>query len=160
MLAFTTDHIILVACGAMGALEKRKMLVCVDKDEHGVLGKMKDPSLLARLNSHLEHSSDPSSLLNKTEMFPILVDSGCLVSTSPDEADFEHLVDLKEPVTLEGTGSEVKVTQGGLACCKVLDEKGNVVVLKTFAYLNKHIGFRSLSPQSFFAKQKPEQELF
>ena len=63
----------------MGVLDTKKMLVCADKDERGVLGKLKDPSLLARLNTYLEHSSDPSSLLNKTEMFPVLVDSGCSV---------------------------------------------------------------------------------
>ena len=79
-----------------------------------------------------------------------IMDSGCGCSCSPFEEDFEFLQDLPKPVTLQGVTGDQTCTKGGMIRLQCLNDKGEIVVIRTSAYFNPHQKVRLFSPQCHF----------
>ena len=82
--------------------------------------------------------------------FPYIVDTGCACSCSPAKEDFETLDKLKTPITLKGVTGDQQCTHGGMLKLQCINEKGDVVTLRTPAYHNPHQTVRLFSPQCHF----------
>ena len=97
----------------------------------------------------MDYVPDVQSVLKSNHMFEILMDSGCSITATPCKRDFVELKHLRIPVTLNGVGGNHHVTQGGTVRYEVFNNKGQVVVLQTYAYFDPKLHLRLFSPQSF-----------
>ena len=84
------------------------------------------------------------ALLSNTHTF--IVDSGCSCSCSPHKEDFENLTKLDKPITLHGVTGETTCTEGGTLKLQTINEKGNVVTIRTPGYYNPNQTVRLFSP--------------
>lgn len=113
--------------GMHGTMDTNKMCLNVEKGEAqesdneeddpepmGILGKRKNSHLLERMHNYLTHVLGPSELLGPSQMFHLLVDAGCLISTSPCKEDFEELVDLKTPLSWKASEERSRRLKAGL----------------------------------------------
>ena len=112
--------------------------------------------LLGRLNACLEHAANTNALIDQNQMFTIIVDTGCSITTTPCKEDFVEMWDLDTPVTLQGVAGDKQVTQGGIVRHELLTTEGNVAVIHTLAHHNPDMNFRLFSPQAFFKENKSQ----
>ena len=82
--------------------------------------------------------------------FPYIVDTGCACSCSPVKDDFESLKPLPRPIILKGVTGEQKCTLGGMLRLQCINNKGDVVTLRSPAYYNPEQSVRLFSPQCHF----------
>ena len=67
-----------------------------------------------------------------------IVDSGCACSCMSFKEDFESLQSLPHPIILKGVTGEQKCMHGGIIKLQCINDKGEVVTLKTPGYYNPH----------------------
>jgi hypothetical protein len=101
----------------------------------------KDPKTLDRLRVLLEFAVEEKNLFDPSLMFHLTMDSGCSVTATPCKSDFTDLHKIKEPIVLEGVGGNIVVTQGGTVRYEMLNTRGQVEAIETFAYFNPKMRF-------------------
>ena len=92
--------------------------------------------------------------------FTYIVDTGCSCSCTPDINDFESVVDLKEPITLKGVNGDIECTKGGTIKLETIDNKGEIMTIRTPGYYNPSQGVRRFSPQAYFWMEPQKKREF
>jgi GAG-pre-integrase domain len=96
----------------------------------------------------------PRTKFNKDDSFNIIVDTGCTTSSTGFKEDFIPESHKQISSTITGISGKLKITQVGTVRYKVLDDKCNVKVLQTRAFLVPHLNSRLFSPQSFLREMR------
>ena len=104
---------------------------------------------ITQFRDHLVNKLEEDTLLFKG-IFSFIVDTGCSCSCSPFKEDFETLMLLEKPITLNGVVGEVQCTHAGVIKVQTINTKGEVITLKTPGYYNPHQKVRLFSPQAHF----------
>ena len=83
---------------------------------------------------------------------PVLLDCGASACTSPHLDAFEpdSLQTLEKPITLEGVGGGVEISQQGILKYETVDDNGNPLILRVPGYYAPHLKQSLFSPQILF----------
>jgi hypothetical protein len=115
-----------------------------------------DPLVLDSLREYARHA-----LTNQYDLvegaFHFIVDTGCSVSSSPCQDDFETLHDLPKPITLHGIAGNSQVTKGCTLCFQCINTRREIVQIKCFGYFDPNLPVCLFSPQAYF-QNRPNQE--
>ena len=107
------------------------------------------PNDLTRLKLVLEDL--PQGLLNKTDSFPLIFDTGCSKTATGFRTDFDpgSLKPLDPPLTMTGIAGGLQVNEIGTVSYDVQMPDAEIVTIKTSAYYMPHLKCRLFSPQSY-----------
>jgi len=105
-----------------------------------------------------------SALANQYDLiegaFHFIVDTGCSVTSSPCQDDFEVLYDLPKPITLHGIAGNSQVTRGGILCFECVNMRGEIVQIKCFGYHDPNLHVCLFSPQAYFCHCPKQEGMF
>jgi hypothetical protein len=124
---------------------------------NGFLGSTTNirPEDMTRLREVLTNY-EPQSLYSSTtsDGFYLIVDSGCSHSAigCPDDFLPGTLIDLQQPLQMEGIAGDLVVRQQGRVRYEVLTDDGDVHALETAAYFMPELPCRLFSPQAHFTE--------
>lgn len=116
------------------------------------------PVVLEALQERALHVNE---LVNGLEgAFQVIVDTGCTNTATPCKEDFEICTALDKPVKLHGIAGNQDVTHGGIVKHECINSKGEIVVIKTFAFHNPHQNVRLFAPTACFRLRADKKGLF
>ena len=96
----------------------------------------------------------PQGLLSEGDSFQLILDTGCTKTGTGYKDDFipGTLRDLPTPVRMDGIAGGLTISQVGMVRWEVLDNKNEVQVIETEAYLIPDLHCRLFSPQAYFTE--------
>ena len=115
-----------------------------------------DPSSedMQRLHRTLEDL--PQGLLTSTDLFQLIFDTGCTLSSTPDIHDFVSgtLKPLPQPIRMDGIAGGLTVNRAGTVQCKVINDLGDVRHLSMRTYHLPELKACLVSPQAFLQENR------
>lgn len=95
-------------------------------------------------------SALPGTLINKGDVKPVIVDTGCTVSASGDSTDFVpgSLKKMESAIELEGIGGSLQVSHKGTLKYEVVLDNGDIEVILTPGMYMPDLNIRLFSPQA------------
>ena len=103
------------------------------------------------------HLTSCDTLLGPTEMYDVIIDTGCSNSASAYMEDFVKgsVKPLAKPITIEGIGGDIQVKEYGLLNWECIDNQGNTTKLQHYGHYAPALkNIRLLSPQRYLEQSE------